>query len=137
LGEAHALRDQLRPELALGAVAITERYSRRGDEHRRMLTKQTRGCSFFISQVIYDVDATRSLISDYFYSCADGGLPPRPVIFTLSVCGSMKTLDFLKWLGVDVPRWLENSLQRSPDPLTDSFRHCVTSAQNLIHFVGP
>ncbi|WP_238008572.1 5,10-methylenetetrahydrofolate reductase [Dactylosporangium sp. AC04546] len=134
LGEAHALRDQLRPELELGAVTITERYSRRGDEHLRMLTKQTRGCSFFISQVVYDVDATKSLISDYFYACADRGVPPRPVIFTLSVCGSLKTLAFLKWLGVDVPRWLENSLLRSPDPLADSYRHCVTSARSLIDF---
>jgi hypothetical protein len=134
LGEAHALRDQLRPALTLGAVTITERYSRRGDEHLRMLTKQTRGCSFFISQVVYDVDATKSLISEYYYACADRGLQPRPVVFTLSVCGSLKTLSFLKWLGVDVPRWLENSLQRSPDPLTDSFRQCVTGARDLIDF---
>jgi len=134
LGEAYALRDQLRPELALGAVTITERYSRRGDEQLRMLTKQAHGCSFFISQVVYDVDATKSLISDYFYACADQGVSPRPVFFTLSVCGSLKTLAFLKWLGVDVPRWLENSLQRSPDPLTESFRHCVTNARSLIDF---
>jgi hypothetical protein len=134
LEEAHALRDKLRPELMLGAVTITERYSRRGDEHLRMLAKQARGCSFFISQVVYDVDATKSLISDYFYACTDRGLPPRPIIFTLSVCGSLKTLAFLKWLGVDVPRWLENSLQRSPDPLADSFQHCVTNARILIDF---
>jgi hypothetical protein len=134
LDRAHALRDQLRPKLPLGGVTITERYTRRGDEHLRMLTKQERGCSFFISQVVYNVDATKSLLSDYFYACADRGLRPRPVIFTLSVCGSLKTLAFLKWLGVDVPRWLENSLQRSRDPLTDSYLQCLANARELIDF---
>ena len=41
------------------AVAITERYTRSGDEHMRMLTKQDRGATFFITQVVYDVDATK------------------------------------------------------------------------------
>jgi 5,10-methylenetetrahydrofolate reductase len=115
-------------------VTITERYLRRGDEHLRMLAKQERGCSFFISQVVYNVDATKSLLSDYFYACADRGLRPRPVVFTLSVCGSLKTLAFLKWLGVDVPRWLENSLQRSRDPLTDSYLQCLANARELMDF---
>lgn len=134
LDQAHALRDQLRPDLALGGVTITERYSRRGDEHLRMLTKQARGCSFFISQIVYDVDATRSLVSDYHYACVERGVRPCPVIFTLSVCGSVKTLAFLKWLGVDVPRWLENSLQRSRDPLSESYAQCVANARALIDF---
>jgi hypothetical protein len=134
LAEAHELRDRLRPELPLGAVTITERYTARGDEHLRMLRKQERGCSFFVSQVVYNVDATRSLVSDYFYACEEQGVRPRPVVFTLSVCGSAKTLSFLQWLGVDVPKWLVNSLQRSPDPLTDSYRQCLTNARDLIDF---
>jgi hypothetical protein len=134
LDRAHALRDELRPSLPLGGVTITERYTRRGDEHLRMVAKQERGCSFFISQVVYNVDATKSLVSDYFYACADRGLRPRPVIFTVSVCGSLKTLAFLKWLGVDVPRWLENSLRRSPDPLNESYLQCLANVRELIDF---
>lgn len=134
LARAQELRDQLQPQLPLGAVTITERYSKRGDEHLRMLTKQANGCAFFISQVIYHVDATKSLVSDYFYACAEADTSPRRVIFTLSVCGSVKTLSFLQWLGVDVPRWLVNSLERSPDPLTESYRQCLTNAHELIGF---
>ena len=29
----------------------------------------------------------------------------------------MKTLAFLRWLGVDVPRWIENDLRHAADPL--------------------
>ncbi|AGL15984.1 hypothetical protein [Actinoplanes sp. N902-109] len=134
MAEAQALRERVRPQLRLGGVSITERYSARGDEHLRMLRKQERGCSFFISQVVYNVDATKSLVSDYFYECAERGVPPQPMIFTMSVCGSVKTLSFLQWLGVDVPRWLENALQRSPDPLRDSYLQCVANARELITF---
>ncbi|WP_027341314.1 5,10-methylenetetrahydrofolate reductase [Hamadaea tsunoensis] len=134
LPRAQALRTEIRPELTLGGVAITERYARGRDEHLRMLAKQERGCAFFISQVVYDVDATKSMLSDYFYACAERGTEPRPVILTLSVCGSLKTLSFLHWLGVGVPRWLENTLRHAEDPLAESYAQCLASARELSAF---
>jgi hypothetical protein len=134
LRRAQALRDEVRPDLPLGAVVIGERHARNGDEHLRMLAKQERGCTFFISQVIYDLNETKNLLSDYFYACADRGAAPRPVIFTLSLCGSPKTLEFLQWLGVDVPRWLATTLRHSDDPLADSYRECLSIARDLIAF---
>jgi hypothetical protein len=134
LRRAQALRDEVRPDLPLGAVVISERHARGGDEHLRMLTKQDRGATFFISQVVYDLNEMKTLVSDYFYACLDRGVGPRPVIFTLSLCGSAKTLEFLQWLGVDVPGWLENQLRRSADPLADSYRECMTIARDLQAF---
>jgi hypothetical protein len=130
LSSAQALRHQIRPDLLLGGVAIAERR----DEHLRLVAKQERGCAFFISQVTYNADATKSMISDYFYTCREQGLAPRPVLFTLSVCGSPKTLDFLKWLGVDVPRWLENELSYATDTLAESYDQCLANARDLIAF---
>jgi hypothetical protein len=134
LHEAHRLRAAHRPDLTLGAVMITERHTARGDEHRRMLAKQEAGCSFFVSQVIYDVDGTKSVLSDYHYACADLGIAPRPVIFTLAICGSPKTLAFLQWLGVQVPRWLRNELAYAADPLPVSYQHCLDAAADLGRF---
>jgi hypothetical protein len=134
LRRAQALRDEVRPDLPLGAVVIGERHARTGDEHLRMLAKQERGCTFFISQVIYDLNETKNLVSDYFYECSERGVPPRPVIFTVALCGSGKTLDFLRWLGVDVPRWLANTLRHSDDPLADSYRECLAIARDLHAF---
>ncbi|GAA2640460.1 hypothetical protein Adu01nite_74770 [Paractinoplanes durhamensis] len=131
LRRAQALRAEVRPELPLGAVVIPERHARGGEEHLRMLTKQERGCEFFISQVIYDAGEAKDLVSDYFYACRERDITPRPVIFTLSLCGSAKTLEFLKWLGVDVPRWLENTLLNAPDPLAESYREALAIAQDL------
>lgn len=134
LRQAQKLLDSVRPELPLGAVVIGERHAQNGDEHLRMLTKQERGCTFFISQVIYDLNETKNLLSDYFYECQARGVQPRPVIFTLSLCGSAKTLEFLHWLGVHVPRWLRNTLLHSPDPLAESYRECLAIARDLQAF---
>ena len=56
----------------------------------------------------------------------------RPVIFTLSLCGSPKTLEFLQWLGVDVPPRVSDMLRHSDDPLADSYRECLSIAGELI-----
>ncbi|MFI7588629.1 5,10-methylenetetrahydrofolate reductase [Spongisporangium articulatum] len=136
LARAHELRRAVAPGLLTGSVVITERYKRRGDEHVRMLAKQRQGCDFFVSQVVYDTDATKSLLSEYHYLCREAGEAPRPVVFTLSVCGSLTTLDFLKWLGVDVPRWFENTLRFEPDPLERSFAQSLTGARELRDFCG-
>lgn len=130
LSQAHALRRDLRPDLLLGGVAIAER----PDEHLRLIAKQEAGCAYFISQVIYSADAVKSMVSDYYYLCRDRQLEPKPVLFTLSVCGSVKTLAFLKWLGVGVPRWLENSLLHADDTLAESYEHCLANARDLIAF---
>ena len=130
LSQAQALHQEVRPDLLTGGVAIAERR----DEHLRMVAKQRRGCAFFISQVTYSSDAAKSMVSDYFYVCQELGLAPRPVLFTLSVCGSVKTLVFLQWLGVDVPRWLENELRYASDTLAESSAHCLANARDLIAF---
>jgi hypothetical protein len=130
LRRAQELRAEARPDLPLGAVVIGER----PDEHLRMLAKQERGASFFVSQVVYHLNETKNLLSDYFYECRARGVAPRTVIFTLSLCGSLKTLEFVRWLGVDVPRWLENSIRHAEDPLAESYRQCLALARDLIDF---
>jgi 5,10-methylenetetrahydrofolate reductase len=134
LRAAQTLRRQVRPDLDLGGVVIGERHTRSRDEHLRMLAKQDRGCAFFISQVVYHVNETKNLISDYFYECRAREIAPRPVIFTLSLCGSLKTLEFLRWLGVDVPLWLENSIRYTDDPIQESYRHAMSIARDLDEF---
>jgi hypothetical protein len=134
LAQARQLRAEVRPELVLGGVAIPERHTRRGDEHLRMLEKQAGGCSFFVTQVVYDVNATKDLVSDYRYECDARGVAPVPIVFTFSVVGSTKTLEFLSWLGVDVPRWIQNELRHAADPLAASHEQAVATALDLIAY---
>ena len=125
LADAQALRREANAALTLGGVAIPERHSRREDEHLRLLAKQEAGCRFFVTQVVYDLNAAKNLVSDYHYECRSRGVSRVPLVFTFSVCGSMKTLDFLRWLGVDVPRWIENDLRHAADPLEASYEQAL------------
>ncbi|MBS46040.1 MAG: 5,10-methylenetetrahydrofolate reductase [Nocardioides sp.] len=134
LARAQALLSEVRPDLPLGGVAIPERHTRRGEEHLRLLAKQQAGCSFFVTQVVYDVNAAKNLVSDYAYACRDEGLEPVPLVFTFSVCGSMRTLEFLGWLGIDVPRWIQNDLRHAGDTLQASYEHALGAARELIAF---
>ncbi len=134
LRRAQQLRTEVGPDLLLGAVAIPERHTRKGDEHLGLVAKQEAGCSYFVTQVVYDVNAAKNLVSDYAYECRDRRLDPIPIVFTMSVCGSMKTLEFLRWLGVDVPRWIENDLRRAEDTLDASLEHAEATALELMSF---
>ena len=118
----------------MGGVVIAERHANAGAEHQRMLRKQDGSCEFFVSQICYDIDRTRNLLSDYAYGCRDLGQDPRPVVLTLAPCGSAKTLEFMSWLGIDVPGWLRTEITRSGDPLTVSYEQCVVNARILIAF---
>lgn len=134
LKQAHQLRAEAGPDLALGGVAIPERHTRGGDEHLRLLTKQGAGCSFFVTQVVYDVNAAKNFVSDYCVECAARGVGPAPIVFTFTVVGSMKSLEFLAWLGVDVPRWIQNELKHSEDVLATSYDQSLASALDLIAY---
>jgi hypothetical protein len=134
LRRAYELRREARPELPLGGVAIAERHARQGDEHLRLIAKQEAGCSFFITQIVYDVNAAKDLISDYHHECVARSIEPAPLVLSFSVCGSLKTLEFLRWLGVAVPRWIENELRHADDTLDASYEQAVASAVDLIAF---
>jgi Methylenetetrahydrofolate reductase len=134
LRDAQALQRDVNSGMLSGGVAIPERHARRDDEHLRLLAKQDAGCRFFVTQVVYDINAAKNLVSDYHYECRARGISPAPFVFTFSVCGSMKTLDFLRWLGVDVPRWIENDLKHAADTLEASYQQALTTAIELIAY---
>jgi hypothetical protein len=46
----------------------------------------------------------------------------------------MKTFEFLRWLGVDVPRWIENDLRHADDTLDASLEHAEETALELMSF---
>jgi 5,10-methylenetetrahydrofolate reductase len=134
LAEARAIGREANPALVVGGVAIPERHRRRDDEHLRLLAKQSEGSRFFVTQIVYDVNATKDLVSDYYYACAERGAAIAPIVFTFSVCGSTKTLEFLRWLGVDVPRWIENDLRHAADTLEASYRLALGTASDLMTY---
>jgi len=124
LTDAYSLAREHAPRSLIGGIAIAERHARTSDEHERILAKTEKGCRFFVTQAVYDVTSTKSLLSDYAIAVGKKGGVALPIILTFSPCGSVKTLSFMKWLGISFPRWLENELQLARDPLQKSLDLC-------------
>ena len=129
--DAYQLRRDISSNIVLGGVTIPERHSLKNDEHIRVFNKISQGCSFFVSQGVYDVNASKSFLSDYYYYGMENGIPLVPIIFTLTPCGSPKTLQFMKWLGISIPKWLENELIHSADILEQSIKYSEQSWMEL------
>lgn len=134
LHEAYQQRRRRHAVLPTGGVMIAERHRSSGREHERTLDKGDQGCSFFISQAVFSAEATKDVLSDLKRACDHLGKPVPPVIITLAPCGSPKTLEFIKWLGVYVPRWFENELRTSTDTLATSVRLGIEVFSDLHEF---
>ena len=118
----------------LGGVTIPERHQAKGDEHIRVFNKIASGCQFFVSQGVYDVNVSKNFLSEYYYYGQQHNIPLVPILFTLTPCGSIKTLQFMKWLGISFPKWLENELVHSHDILEKSIHVSEQNWQELKEF---
>lgn len=120
LKEAYSLKREVNDNLCLGGIAIPERHTKKHDEHLRVFSKIDASCEFFITQCVYDLEASKQFLLDYINYAKENNKKIVPIIFTLTPCGSVKTLDFMKWLGINIPEHLEIELKKSGDILKDS-----------------
>ena len=134
LSDAYRMRSELKPELLLGGVLIPERHSKYNDEHLRMIDKMHKGCQYFVSQAVYNVETSKNVLSDYYYHCLKYELEMVPILINLTPCGSVKTLEFMKWLGVSIPKWLENELTNCKDILDQSIKLSKQIFEELLEF---
>ena len=114
LREAYELHRKEYADVPVGGVLIGERHRDTRSEHEKVLRKVDEGCSFFVSQAVYSTTATKNV--------------------TLTPCGSERTLAFLRWLGIEVPRWIENDLLRAQDTLAQSVDTCLRVFDDLWDF---
>jgi hypothetical protein len=134
LSDAYQLSNRLNGNLLLGGVVIPERHMKNNDEHIRVANKVSNGCKFFISQATFNVEAAKNFLSDYYYYCLDQQMEMVPILINLAPCGSPKTLEFMKWLGISIPRWLENDLKYSVDILDKSVNLCQQIFEELLDY---
>ena len=121
----------------IGGITIAERHTSKKNEHERLIEKHKQGCNFFISQAIYNPQATIDKLTRYAIECKKQGLKPQRLILTFSPCGSKKTLEFIEWLGVNVPEATSLRILHSDSPLYESIRICTNSLQQILDAVIP
>ena len=121
----------------LGGVTIAERHVAKGDEHLRLCHKQEQGCEFFISQAVYNAQATIDLLTRYANECKQQGVQPKRIILTFSPCGSAKTLEFIEWLGISVPEATSLRILGSENPLKESLQISRNNFEQILQAVLP
>ncbi|RFS26716.1 hypothetical protein DVR12_02705 [Chitinophaga silvatica] len=134
LPQAYKLWNRYSQTSAIGAVTIPERHEKLKDEDIRILDKANHGVSYFISQCIFNLDYAKNVVNDLHATCVKEKRKIPTIIFTLTACGSAKTLHFLEWLGIHVPEELKIELRQSENILEKSVNSCLEIAEKLAIF---
>ena len=137
LADAYHTLVENQHDFFIGGVTIAERHATKGNEHQRLIDKHQQGCNFFISQAIYNPQATIDMLTRYAIECKKLGLKPQRIILTFSPCGSEKTLEFIDWLGVSVPEATSLRILNAEKPLYESIRICTNSLTQILDAVVP
>src|SRR5690606_2607316 len=80
------------------------------------------------------VGYTRKMLTDLVAACVRRGQEVPTVIFTLTICGSPKTLAFMEWLGIHMPPDIREDLRASEDAVARSVEIAQSIARDLIAF---
>jgi len=133
--EAYKLKKEVNDDMVLGGIMIPERHTKKNDEHKRVFSKIDDGCEFFVSQCVYDLIGAKRFLDDYLAYSKEHNKPVVPIVFTITPCGSLKTLEFMKWLGIHIPAHLEEKLKNSEDILQESLK-LSREAFEILYFYG-
>jgi hypothetical protein len=134
LPEAYKIWSKYCDSSVIGAVTIPERHEVLNDEDVRMLDKMGCGVSYFISQCVFNVGYAKRVVEDLLNTCTSRNLELPTVIFTLTACGSPRTLRFMEWLGIHVPDELKEYLLACDNMLEESIEICLNIASELTDF---
>ena len=118
----------------IGAVTIPERHAILKDEDVRMMDKVNCGVSYFISQCIFNVQYAKQTLDALVNTCQARNRELPTIIFTLTICGSLKTLDFMEWLGIHVPEDIKQELKVCSNPAGRSVEIATEIAKDLIQY---
>jgi hypothetical protein len=122
------------PDLSFGGVLIPERHQTSGAEDARVWMKMQQGCRFFVSQTVWSVSATKRLLQDLRVRAELEGTAAPPILLTFSPCGSAQTLDFVEWLGVQVPASVRRDLLSAKDMLARSIELAADAFDEVLAF---
>lgn len=134
LPEAYQLWSKHENTSVIGAVTIPERHAVLKDEDKRILDKAAGGVSYLVSQCVFNVDYAKKVVEDLCNTCREQQILPPSIVFTLTACGSLKTLQFMEWLGIHIPEDLKEELKHTDNMLERSVEVCLAIAAELTAF---
>jgi 5,10-methylenetetrahydrofolate reductase len=118
--EAARLIKSLSLPASLGGITIPSRV----DEPERIRKKHSQGVDFFTSQVMFDSNDLVWLIQRL------NGVEAR-IFISFAPISNARDLEFLRWLGVDIPRDLDRFLLGSEQDKAVAAETCLERSINL------
>ena len=88
-------------------------------ESVRLLKKGSNGIEFFTTQVLYDGKKIKKMLKYYDDVCKKNNVLPRRILLSFAPVSSKKNIDFLKWLGVEIPSQTEKRLTNKKTNMSD------------------
>ena len=134
LPEAYQIWSTYQSSSVMGAICIPERHIVLQDEDQRILDKIKSGVSYFVTQCVLNEEYSLKMLQSLKDTCEKTGEQIPTVIFTLSTCGSLKTLEFIEWLGIHVADAHKIRLQNASNILEESLHLCIEIAKTLTNF---
>ena len=104
-----AIKDNSKLNILCGGISIPSREK----ESLNLIEKSTNGSDFFTTQVLYDSSKIIKMISHYQKRCDEQNTFPRRLLLSFAPVSSKKNIDFLKWLGVEIPSETESFLNEN------------------------
>ena len=104
-----AIKDNSKLNILCGGISIPSREK----ESLNLIEKSTNGSEFFTTQVLYDSSKIIKMISHYQKRCDEQNTFPRRLLLSFAPVSSKKNIDFLKWLGVEIPVGTESFLNEN------------------------
>jgi len=139
LETGHYLKTHYQQEFLFGGITIqTRRYhDQEKDEPFRLYTKSLHGLDFFTSQIIYEPISIKLLLRDYAQVCKEQGVAPKRIFLSFAPVSKRKDLEFLRWLGVAVPKAIEQELFKADIGIGwRSIKIAVNILQEILHFMS-
>ena len=102
-------------DIFCGGIAIPSR----DDESKNLIRKSEHGSEFFTTQVLYNAENIIKMINNYQSRCNELDTFPRRILLSFAPVSSQKNIEFLKWLGVEIPDDTERYLKGRPGSMTE------------------
>ena len=115
-------------DIFCGGIAIPSRKA----ESKNLISKSDNGSEFFTTQVIYDSKNIIKMMNNYQKRCDEVNTFPRRILLSFAPVSSQKNIEFLKWLGVEIPSDTERYLQGRPGSMKERSLDIAIEVMNEI-----
>jgi len=98
----------------VGNIAIPHR----SEEAARMLRKTQAGASFLTTQLLFEARGVIGVLREYGRLCREAHLAPATVVLSFAPLGDDDDIEFVRWLGANLPEEVEQALLQEEQALS-------------------